>query len=322
MPNLLIEPPINMSAKWRPYRGKPFTRAKRRASLQIEYPIRRFGFVPEIQPSTSSGKMRNPSEKSVYDLLVGLGLDPLDKDLDPVIEPYALKILRNGTSNGQIGWFVPDFYVCGVEGDGGRIGTYIEVSMGDDLSNKLHKIRFVAERYGKLVIHITRDNIKSFIDDPDSLLELITNTRMEELDLEVLQDEAPENVDIVAIHDRLGTKLEPRIKIEKARKPSKAKRRTPASARKKRERPSRDLERRAERRALRKRTREWQRDNERQVAISPYLLKQNRKAENPITAQSKAALKKSARVKAPVPIKSKQYRQMIERNRSDITTAA
>lgn len=259
MPSLPVEPtPINR-AKKHPYRGKPFTRATRRTSQVAEYPTRRSGFTPEIQLSHSSGKFQEPREKVIYDLLT-------DNALDPMIEPYALKILRNGTKNGTEGWFVPDFFVpLGDEEELvnlGRGGVYIEVSMGEDLTNKKHKIRFVAEKYGILVLHVTRDNINGFLKDPDSLIQRIFTAWSEQRRIEEADEAQAEGltdvpvVDIIASHAMLGTTLEPRLKLERARKPKKGRQPQPRKMAKVSTKPSRDPERRSERRALRKQARE------------------------------------------------------------------
>ena len=278
MTNLLVEPPANISGKWRPYRGKPFTRVKRRSPLVVEYPHRGFRFVPEIQPSTSSGKTREASEKTILDILIDNGYDPL-------VEPYALKILRIGTANGQEGWFVPDFYVNGDDDDEGRKGIYIEVSMGEDLANKLHKIQFVGEKYGKLVVHVTRENIGSFIANPYLLVDLIAQARIEELFREEAIEVDPSDVSVVESHARLGTILEPRIKIEKARKPKKGTRADPRKVKKPSNRPSRNPERRAERRAVRKQARSMNQSIaslRREAKLkSPYTAKLERIASSP-----------------------------------------
>lgn len=246
MTNLLVEPPARNVPKFRPYRGKPFTRTARRVISS--------GFAPEIQPSTSSGKLRTNSERAIYNLLV-------DNGYDPEIEPFALKIIRGGSANGRVGWFVPDLYVSlGDEDDedSGWNGVYIEVSMAIDLGNKHHKMRFVAEKYGKMVILVTRDNIESFIADPDLLVSLISQARIEEFELEEKIAARIGKVDSDENHARLNSRMKPRYNHEKAAKPKKGKRRDPNKPSKTNSKPSRDPQRRVERQALRKKARTLQ----------------------------------------------------------------
>lgn len=294
MPNLLLPPaPVYSLRRVQRY-SKPSCKPDRFAA-RPKYVGRKFR--PEIAVSTSNRTHRGTGEKAIYELL------QQDLCYEPLIEPYALKVLYAGSRNGQAGWFVPDFYLPASEeletAEPGYNGIYIEISMGNDLTIKHHKIGFVAETYGKFVVHVTRTDLKRFLADPSLLDELLTAARHAQYDFA----EEYGNVDIVELHSTMGTNLPPRRRIKA--KP-KGKRRLLPSNRKARNRPSRDPERRARRRKLRQEARELLKQSQCSL-LTPHRMKRERAAQRSPLAFG--VLPKKTRSKAPVPIKSKQYRQ-------------